>query len=804
MEVRLERMEKVIEGLNLVLSKETKPITTGTKQSSPVDSGVSNHIKRQESKTRKTNVEGHSISVTSLIQSSEVVSDNKKSLKETEVDCCPFEVENSYCHPLKHLKDNINVRSLYNFSAFSTKAIKWIDQKLGLRSTDCSKIILHHKMIHEYLESTLRVWVEPIDTTKVISLPEKIVMLTLNDLFFSVSSFISCIFDKKAIERMIDIYFDSNKKSTYADLLIMNLLCVLGASARYHIENLKRGTRLNKSLLSNEKFLKLRELGYEEGAAYVKNSIFYFHRISVVGGAIEGIQAMLLMIVVFNDISFPDINSMVGSTAIRLAQEIGLHRKEYYEVLPSKEAERIKLLWWFCYSIDASFAMMRSIPPIISLRDVTVPRDIISQDLLEELSILHTKFCKLKSLAIPGQLFISQNNVEPFSYGRYYSVLQQVMIRAWQNLSIIIGEFYVDYFAENSFKNKTFENMIDKARLIESKIEEWKNNLPEFIKPTIHLNLNTWIDMPNTDDALIGSDISNILIIHLSFAYYYFKMLINRVVISYSDYETNQSPIEENNRHILSQKFLHGFLSAAQSILKLTSIYAAPLKIFESSIVIYPISAFISVFTHVLVHPNYPDVPGNLDIMEKFLNDFSSLKVDKQKEFEINYGPNFWNQVRCSMGDLFKLAKDRSKMNVNVNAAPVIPDLGSTNEKLQSTISVPVNNNVSNSCQPSIPITTVPMHMKQTHGCVLPVGDVNLSIPSSNMPINIMDSEHTFPNIDFSDLNSPNIDCDTFDFDTKSTFMIDKLLPGMFSIPTFLTDGIFDTPYFPFSNKEQV
>ncbi len=70
-------------------------------------------------------------------------------------------------------------------------------------------------------------------------------------------------------------------------------------------------------------------------------------------------------------------------------------------------------------------------------------------------------------------------------------------------------------------------------------MEEWKNDLPEFIQPAVHLNLQTWMDMPNSDDALIGSDISNRLIVHLSFAYYYSKMAINRVVISYSDFENN-------------------------------------------------------------------------------------------------------------------------------------------------------------------------------------------------------------------------------------------------------------------------
>ncbi len=158
------------------------------------------------------------------------------------------------------------------------------------------------------------------------------------------------------------------------------------------------------------------------------------------------------------------------------------------------------------------------------------------------------------------------------------------------------------------------------------------------------------------------------------------------------------------------------------------------MQIFESCIVIYPISPFISVFTHVLVHPYYPDTPGNLEIMEKFLNEFSSLKVDKQREFGINYGSNFWFQVRCSMADLFKIVKDRSKMNGNVNADPVIPVLSSTNEKLQTTTSVdstPANNTASNACQPSIqmPLNPASMHIKQTDSYTIPVEDENLPIP---------------------------------------------------------------------------
>lgn len=724
--------------------------------------------------------------------------------------------DNDSLNPSSDNVDNLDFFGAHNnFSLFSTQGVRWIHTKVPFTKKDFEALVEGRKRIHSYFITTFKVWVEPIDTTQVVALPPQSDMNFAVDTFFKHMTGINFVFDKKDVQRMVNNYYDEEKKNTYAELLTMNLIIVIGIHYMMDLD-IANNSNSESSTRFRKMFLKKFEPGEE--TAYVKNTIFYYHRLSVIGEGIRTVQAMILMVIVLTHISSPDIGYMIASTTIRLAQEMGLHRKESLNGLSPEEAKRRKLLWWTCYAVDVDISMKHGRPAIINLRDVSMPCEPISRDFLDQFNLLGS------SLLNPLN-DISEDSEDNYAeivdkkISTFLPIFQEVIIRLMQSLNIIAGEFYEDLFSTNAFENKSFQDIVDKALLMESKIEAWKNALPVIIQPDLDqtqfwndTNCSYFMMKTQSSDSILHYKVSKSLLLLVFFNYYYYQMALHRVVISFPDAASSELLSDGRNGRVFAKLSLQKFIKAAKSILELSRSYTSTLTVFANCLMFYPLSAFIAVFTHFLVHPQHPDASKNLEMMKLFINDFSDTKFNNN--FGINMGSKIWDYAGKMLTHIFDLATRLSEKDKIMR---------SQNQRLQYNNNLPLTNNgnrISQS-QPqssfngnstvnneawnqSIPHSANTLSRSATHFPPPPfqpptrtTSNIPLNFNGTNWPSSTSLSDlYDYNNNDLNSLVNDNnlINSNTpFLNDSMDNYMYS----GMFSIPTFITDGVFDSPYLP-------
>ena len=64
-------------------------------------------------------------------------------------------------------------------------------------------------------------------------------------------------------------------------------------------------------------------------------------------------------------------NYIMISVAVRLAQEVGLHRFESFEFLSENERNQRRRLWWFCQYFDMELCYRAGRPPLVNYLDVS-------------------------------------------------------------------------------------------------------------------------------------------------------------------------------------------------------------------------------------------------------------------------------------------------------------------------------------------------------------------------------------------------------------------------------------------------
>lgn len=161
---------------------------------------------------------------------------------------------------------------------------------------------------------------------------------------------------------------EQRRKFLYSELLIMNL--IIAFTTAMFIDNKNPvGEKLRYPSMDKIPISQLSSLQEE----LFINSIFYYNRIAAVSEGITSVQALLLMVCYLETAwVISDINFTLISTAVRYAQEMGLHRIETSSNLPDAERyQRIKL-WAACQHMDIEMCYRLGKPPLVNIVDVSV------------------------------------------------------------------------------------------------------------------------------------------------------------------------------------------------------------------------------------------------------------------------------------------------------------------------------------------------------------------------------------------------------------------------------------------------
>lgn len=106
--------------------------------------------------------------------------------------------------------------------------------------------------------------------------------------------------------------------------------------------------------------------------AYTNYALFYYSKVVLFYEGIVALQGILLLAMYVEAYwTSSKTNYIVIAVAVRLAQEMGLHRFESLELLPEEDANLRRRLWWFCQYFDMEICYRAGRPPIVNYLDVS-------------------------------------------------------------------------------------------------------------------------------------------------------------------------------------------------------------------------------------------------------------------------------------------------------------------------------------------------------------------------------------------------------------------------------------------------
>ncbi|MCH0629204.1 Zn(II)2Cys6 transcription factor [Kocuria palustris] len=341
---------------------------------------------------------------------------------------------------------------------FSRKSLDWILTALGLEGIVLTNPIRNLPVIFfSKLKLFIRKWVDPpvLDLKGRRRLLERPFSLSREGCFALLEAasleiaITGLIIDTCRVEKLFQKYYDALESGNRvqikcSELLIMCLILLWCIT--FLVDEIARGAQLPPVIaneLDSEDLQKLKDQLFNQAIAY-------YHRICVISEGLPTIQGILLfmMYIEANWFILP-INYILGTVALRFAQEIGLHRLETYECLSYEESLERRRVWWFCYYFDVEICFRTGKPPLIDLSDVTTDSysdfthfftwaACMGQDLSEDVVKAHNELLQelLRDPSKPERQLIKFSNLcgEPIAGQVYLKVLSEIRAKLYNRI----------------------------------------------------------------------------------------------------------------------------------------------------------------------------------------------------------------------------------------------------------------------------------------------------------------------------------------------------------------------------------
>lgn len=277
------------------------------------------------------------------------------------------------------------------FHIFSEKSMAWIKAKLKKKDVDAMIPLENLPIVFNICKlSYCEMFNEPplrLAAEVENSLPSSpLICQELLEVFDSIY-LVSFLCDVKYIRELLEIHYcnrnivktGKGRKLKYSENLIINIslaLCAASAINRriYKFNSTPSSDDSSPSFptvssLQSEELIQLHDV-------FVKNSIYYYHKLSLLSEGIRTVQAILLLIIFLETSLFTShVNYALSSLAVRYAQEIGLHRFESFSHLPEEERTFRRRIWWFCQYLDMELCYRNGNPPLVNDSDVSTLTD---------------------------------------------------------------------------------------------------------------------------------------------------------------------------------------------------------------------------------------------------------------------------------------------------------------------------------------------------------------------------------------------------------------------------------------------
>ena len=184
-------------------------------------------------------------------------------------------------------------------------------------------------------------------------LPSKSVALVLIDEAFKSFNSTYPIFDQRRFIRYFQMHYSDTGPSDAGQWACINV--VLALAHRF------RAMRTLEASTENE-----------QACSYMQNALAVVSELTMQHNSLPAVQALLGMTIVLEGTPNPRLCSVLNSTALRLAQTMGLHRRNQDPTLTLSEIEERKNVFWIAYFLDRDISLRTGQPPVQDDDDMDV------------------------------------------------------------------------------------------------------------------------------------------------------------------------------------------------------------------------------------------------------------------------------------------------------------------------------------------------------------------------------------------------------------------------------------------------
>jgi hypothetical protein len=497
------------------------------------------------------------------------------------------------------------------FTLFSNKGMKWISDKIDDHTLGDRLANSFMKMCGVQHEK-MRPLVEPMNKPLPI---DKTLVEACVEAFDRGPSFWRLIISREELNQIVqaEFYDSSLPPNGYAELLVLNAVVTQVVPLM-----LKERESLERMNLTDGQL-------FEQQDTYWVNSFFYARRTMLLTPNLTTLKGLCLLMLSLQCSNTPHPLGYVIRTAVYLAYEMGLNRKESCHGLSTEEANRRRCIWWLIFIIDHDVAMKIGRCPSIMEFDITT-----------ELPEFPPDDPRATDVKFSNQMV---------------------------SLFKISASCYRKLFSAKAGTKQPAEIVRD-VLVCDEELEKWKESIPAEYRPGCNLD---YFQVPRAN-ILKQDSMQKLGILYLHFLYYQLCSNIHRVVAyhpswiySFLDQERSVKSQDDSPNSTISGSStsvaihhryprLFGSLDicshAARRCIEMIQRTKESNQVFLWGSLYFATNSFIILFIKCIAKPQDASTRFDLDLMTTLSNAFADVEVYPMADKKaIGYVTEFWRNL---------------------------------------------------------------------------------------------------------------------------------------------------------------
>lgn len=313
------------------------------------------------------------------------------------------------------------------------------------------------------------------------------------------------------------------------------------------------------------------------------NALFYYNKTLIISGGLNSITSCLLLAEYADFTSSSRAAYTISNTAIRHAQDLGLHLENTYRGLNPKEKVLRLNVWWACYAIDKEMCIRWGQPPVLSDRDISAP----------PLSGFEPFWSSNVSSKKRSKRFVHgleiKSTLESLSGNMYdITVMEQFVTTDY---ALLISKIHSSFLQANSLKHLSNKDVSLLKDSLLNELECWRNNIPEELRPKSdsdedYTKFFKYINQLRESTDLLSA--FKMIFCTICFVrYHHVKNVIFHSYINY--YYVN------HDDEIMCHKSLKEITASSRAILKIACYVDTSCASYSNYFVFYPFNAFLTI-----------------------------------------------------------------------------------------------------------------------------------------------------------------------------------------------------------------